>query len=147
MSARHELKTWPVYFQRVWKGEKTFEVRLDDRGYQKGDTVVLREWDPKATCSCPANPKDHPTGTCSRYSGRNITARIGFVMASTPARGSTRGFVGMGYVVFSLCDPENHDGRGADVSEPAPSPSTTLASGPAALAAIHRAGTRVTRLH
>ena len=36
----HKLKTWPSYFQRVWTGEKTFEVRLDDRGYQKGDEVV-----------------------------------------------------------------------------------------------------------
>ena len=36
----HKLKTWPSYFQRVWTGEKTFEVRLDDRGYQDRKSVV-----------------------------------------------------------------------------------------------------------
>lgn len=45
---RHELKTWPVHFDRVVDGSKTFEVRKDDRGYQTGDTLVLREWDPAA---------------------------------------------------------------------------------------------------
>lgn len=41
MSIVHELKTWPVYFDAVKRGEKTFEVRRDDRGFQKGDTVRL----------------------------------------------------------------------------------------------------------
>lgn len=98
----HELKTWPAYFECVWDGEKTFEVRLDDRGFQKGDQVVLREWDRHRTCLCPGG--DHSPG-CTKYTGRSVTARIGHVMASTPPRGSSRGFVGMGYVVFSLCDP------------------------------------------
>lgn len=108
----HQLKTWPVYFQRCWDGDKTFEIRIDDRGYQKGDTVVLREWDRKASCVCPlAESRGDHADDCGRYSGRTITARIGFVMASTPPKGSQRGFVGMGYVVFSLCEPKNHDGR------------------------------------
>lgn len=101
--ATHSLKTWPSLFQRVWDGEKTFEVRLDDRGYQKGDAVVLREWDRTVECAC--GHGDH-TETCPKYSGRTITARVGHVMASTPPRGSVRGFSGNGYVVFSLCDPE-----------------------------------------
>lgn len=41
MSQKHELKTWPVYFDAVARGEKTFEVRRDDRGFQKGDLVRL----------------------------------------------------------------------------------------------------------
>jgi hypothetical protein len=44
---RHELKTWPQYFCRVKDGSKTFEVRKNDRGFQNGDTVILREWDPE----------------------------------------------------------------------------------------------------
>lgn len=89
---QHELKCWPVYFQRVWTGDKTFEVRLDDRGFQRGDTVVLREWDRTDPCDCTGS--DHGPA-CAKYSGRTITARIGHVMASTAPRGNQRGFVGM----------------------------------------------------
>lgn len=45
----HELKTWPRYFDLVRKGEKTFEVRKNDRSFTVGDTLVLREWDRSAT--------------------------------------------------------------------------------------------------
>lgn len=38
----HILKTWPVYWYAVERGDKNFEVRRDDRGFQKGDAVVLR---------------------------------------------------------------------------------------------------------
>lgn len=121
MSAlHHDLKTWPAYFQRVWNGEKTFEIRLDDRGYQKHDTVTLREFDRDIVCGCPGT--QHKAGECKGYSGRTITARIGFVTAATPSRGSQRGFQGQGYVVFSLCDPIKHDGRITPVTAAVPSP-------------------------
>lgn len=38
----HILKTWPAYFDAVKRGDKSFEVRRDDRGFQKGDVVVLQ---------------------------------------------------------------------------------------------------------
>lgn len=37
----HKLKTWPQYWDAVASGDKTFEVRRDDRGFQKGDEVEL----------------------------------------------------------------------------------------------------------
>lgn len=37
----HKLKTWPVFYDAVARGEKTFEARKDDRGFQKGDKLVL----------------------------------------------------------------------------------------------------------
>lgn len=42
----HELKIWPQYYKRVADGTKTFEIRENDRGFQQGDTVILREWNP-----------------------------------------------------------------------------------------------------
>lgn len=43
----HELKTWPEFFAPLACGDKTAELRRDDRPYAVGDTLRLREWDPK----------------------------------------------------------------------------------------------------
>ena len=42
---KHELKTLPKYYKAVVKGEKTFEVRKDDRDFQVGDTLLLQKYD------------------------------------------------------------------------------------------------------
>jgi hypothetical protein len=42
----HELKCWPVEFSAVRSGVKDFEIRRDDRGFARGDIVVLREYVP-----------------------------------------------------------------------------------------------------
>ena len=47
MPVTHTLKSLPHYFHAIRRKEKNFDVRRDDRGFQKGDTVILREWDPK----------------------------------------------------------------------------------------------------
>jgi len=41
----HVLKIAPPWFAAVVAGAKTAEVRRDDRGYDVGDTLILREWD------------------------------------------------------------------------------------------------------
>lgn len=43
----HELKIWPAYYLMVKDGRKRFELRKNDRGFQAGDTLVLREWSPE----------------------------------------------------------------------------------------------------
>jgi len=80
----HELKTWPDFFEAILDGQKNFEVRYDDRGFQTGDHVYLREYDPS---------------NGGRYTGRWITARIGYVLHQPPGR---RGDTLNGYAVFSL---------------------------------------------
>lgn len=79
MSVVHELKTLPVYFDAVERGEKTFEVRKDDRGFQKGDTVRLLRL--------------HPNGIVGRQS---VDRRILWIL--------TGGQFGVepGYVVLAL---------------------------------------------
>jgi hypothetical protein len=37
----HILKQDTAYFDAVARGDKNFEVRRDDRGFQKGDTLTL----------------------------------------------------------------------------------------------------------
>lgn len=68
----HELKIWPQYYCRVVDGSKTFEVRNNDRGFQPGDVVVLKEWDPE-----PINPTDRaPKG----FTGApDLEFRIGYM--------------------------------------------------------------------
>ncbi|AXU74634.1 TPA: DUF3850 domain-containing protein [Clostridioides difficile] len=41
----HELKILPQYFKEVANGNKNFEVRKNDRGFKKGDLLVLQEFD------------------------------------------------------------------------------------------------------
>lgn len=43
----HELKTFPEYFLPMNLGNKTFEVRKNDRDFKIGDILQLREWDGK----------------------------------------------------------------------------------------------------
>lgn len=131
----HFLKTAPNFFEHVWSGEKTFEVRLDDRGYQKGDTVELAEWDRTLGCTCVGKSDGiHDAATCAKYSGRSVTACIGHVLASTPSRGSVRGFNGNGHVVFSLCDTGRH------LKEPAAVATVTDAPSPLQVARIMQSG-------
>lgn len=37
----HQLKIKPTFLDAIKRGEKTFEVRRDDRGFQKGDVLEL----------------------------------------------------------------------------------------------------------
>jgi len=79
---KHELKIWPQYYARVSDGSKTFEVRENDRGFQAGDTVILREWDPK---------KETKFGVGSYTDSPWLSFRIGYVLPIDERR-----------VVFSL---------------------------------------------
>jgi hypothetical protein len=58
-----EKKTWPEYFKKVLSGEKNFELRLADWECKPGDTLVLREWDPKT----------------KEYTGRQIEKEVTYV--------------------------------------------------------------------
>ncbi len=40
---KHELKILPKYYEAILDGSKTFEIRHNDREFQRGDKVTLRE--------------------------------------------------------------------------------------------------------
>ena len=42
----HELKIGSEFFEAVKDGRKKFEIRKNDRNYQEGDILILREYDP-----------------------------------------------------------------------------------------------------
>lgn len=42
----HDLKCWPVPFNEIMTGKKTFEFRRNDRNYKRGDSVTLHLWKP-----------------------------------------------------------------------------------------------------
>ena len=41
----HELKTWIEYFQLMVSGEKSFDLRKNDRGFRAGHELLLKEYD------------------------------------------------------------------------------------------------------
>lgn len=83
----HELKCWPQYFCRVADGSKTFECRVNDRGFQPGDIIVLREWDQKLVYHAQGPFDDRHDG----YTGKRLQFKIGYVLPIDEKR-----------VVFSL---------------------------------------------
>ena len=61
---KFEKKVWPEYFQKIFEGKKTFELRLADWECREGDELLLREWDP---------------GT-KEYTGREIRKNVTYVI-------------------------------------------------------------------
>jgi ASC-1-like (ASCH) protein len=41
----HRLKTWDEFMMDIATGKKSFEVRLDDRGFDEGHVLLLEGWD------------------------------------------------------------------------------------------------------
>lgn len=41
----HELKCHKIFFQRSWSKDKRFEIRYNDRDFQTGDNISLKEVD------------------------------------------------------------------------------------------------------
>ncbi|WP_454151496.1 DUF3850 domain-containing protein [Microbacterium lacticum] len=46
--ALHELKSWPEFFGPLSAGVRTHELRRNDRDYQIGDQLLLKEYLPDA---------------------------------------------------------------------------------------------------
>ena len=82
----HVLKCWPEFFAEVISGRKTFEIRQeDDRIFNVGDSLQLREYDPKA----------------DSYSGRTWSTTITY---------KTDWMQKDGVVVLGLASPEQPQG-------------------------------------
>jgi hypothetical protein len=60
---KHRLKVWPEYFAPIFRGEKSFEIRKNDRDYMIGDVLNLCEFDPKT----------------EKFSGRSINKEVIYI--------------------------------------------------------------------
>lgn len=89
----HTLKTIDICWDAVASGEKTFEVRKNDRFFQRGDTVVLRKIEGPAGL-IPGAVVTAPDG--GMFSTCDLTRRIGWIL-----QGGQFG-IELGYIVFSL---------------------------------------------
>ena len=69
----HELKTWPEFFEPLYDGTKTFEVRKNDRGFRVGDRLRLREWEVPEVFT----GQEIEQG----YTGRELLVEVTFIMA------------------------------------------------------------------
>ena len=61
----HELKIWPDFYFAILSGEKTFEIRKDDRCFRAGDILKLKEWNP----------------SFKRYTGREIEKVVTYILS------------------------------------------------------------------
>lgn len=73
----HYIKILPEYYRAVERGEKTFEVRFNDRNYQNRDVLHLQEW---------AN---------GLYTGRSIDAEVTYLLDSPD-------YCKEGYVIMAI---------------------------------------------
>lgn len=60
----HDLKILADYFDDVASGTKTFEIRKNDRGFKRGDILVLREIN---------------GGSSVSYTGRMIAVHVTYI--------------------------------------------------------------------
>ena len=56
----HHLKILPCYFREVASGNKTFELRKNDRDFKAGDSLILQEYN-------------------GQYTGHEITCNVPYV--------------------------------------------------------------------
>ena len=73
----HYIKILPEYYEAIERGEKTFEVRFNDRNYQKNDVLHLQEW------------------KNGGYTGREITAEVTYLLDSAD-------YCKEGYVIMAI---------------------------------------------
>ena len=67
----HELKTDPDVFSASWRGNKPWEIRLNDRGFVVGDVLILRE--------TVYSGEEMRKGMPLLYTGRQVTRRIIYI--------------------------------------------------------------------
>lgn len=81
---KREMKIWPEHFTAVASGDKTVELRQeDDRQFDVGDVLVLREW------------ISHNTLGLGIYTGRQVSVKVTHVLRDEEGRWLQPGVVAL----------------------------------------------------
>ena len=80
----HALKIWPDFFDDVASGKKPFELRIDDRPYEVGDTLHLEEFRPSV----------------GEYTGRTVDVVVTYVMRND--RNTTKIGLPSGFCILGI---------------------------------------------
>jgi hypothetical protein len=59
-----EKKIWPKPFREILQNKKRHEIRLADFKIDSGDTILLKEWNPKS----------------KKYTGRELKFKVGSIV-------------------------------------------------------------------
>jgi len=82
MAKSHELKTWTEYYDAIVEPDilkrKTIEIRIDDRNYEVGDLLILKDYN-------------------TDYTGRECWRLVTHCLRDTV-------FIREGYVAMSICE-------------------------------------------
>lgn len=73
----HEIKILSQFYNEVESQRKTFEIRKDDRDYQIGDSIILREFD-------------------GYYTGRKCKRKITYILRDAKECGLKEGYCILG---------------------------------------------------
>lgn len=73
-----QMKILPNFFQAVVDGDKTFEIRKDDREIRVGDLLLLKEWENDS------------------YTGRGVIRRVCYILRNAEEYGLMKGYVLLG---------------------------------------------------
>ena len=92
----HELKIDREYFDAIVRGDKKFEVRKDDRGYEVGHYLALNE----TKRTIPYNGSD--------YTGRSMLVKVTYIFDDDD-------YCKEGYVVMGIKQMTVVDGFGGSV--------------------------------
>jgi hypothetical protein len=82
----HHVKSWTPFFEAFMAGQKTHDLRDDDRGYRVGDFLVLQEF--------------HPFG--DGYSGRELTMEVTYITGRETPCAFSSAALARGFVILSL---------------------------------------------
>ena len=81
---QHEVKILPKYFERILMKEKKFELRKNDRNFQVGDIVILREFD----------------NVNNKYTGRTLNTEITYILKDCSEYGLMDGYCIFGFAII-----------------------------------------------